>query len=289
MAGRLSGIPDWRNAEAYRGLTTAERPALAWEWLRRDPDYRRLAAKASFSGRSKMITGDPAARPFGLHAFEDPELDFAQARPVWTAQCHAQVLAAAAVRAAAGPDSFDLRRLSDYATVVLGSGLQHLLLSDGRRSLRVDVEGDGLLEGAVVVSYRLRGFASAEAPLLVLRRLVALRRSGRFPGALDRRDARMRRLVLILRAYDGLSAGANQRQIAGELLSRDAAIERWRVQAPTIRSRAQRLVRGAQAMAAEGWFLLLRGCAGIVREGADRRRSGKADAETCRDIGGAIV
>ncbi|HVI06465.1 MAG TPA: DUF6499 domain-containing protein, partial [Sphingomicrobium sp.] len=36
-------MPDWRDEHAYEALKHAERPAFAWEWLRRRPDYRMAA------------------------------------------------------------------------------------------------------------------------------------------------------------------------------------------------------------------------------------------------------
>ena len=64
--------------------------------------------------------------------------------------------------------------------------------------------------------------------------------------------------MLLLRAHDALAAGADQRDIAEALLSREAAQPKWRVGAPSLRSRAQRLVRGARLMAAGGYRELLK-------------------------------
>ncbi|MGN6619937.1 MAG: transcriptional regulator domain-containing protein [Sphingomonas sp.] len=38
---------DWRSDDAYRGLRAAGRSALAWEVLRRDPDYPSAARAAA--------------------------------------------------------------------------------------------------------------------------------------------------------------------------------------------------------------------------------------------------
>jgi hypothetical protein len=63
--------------------------------------------------------------------------------------------------------------------------------------------------------------------------------------------------VLLLRTSDALEAGACQREIAEHLLGRDAAEPRWRIEAPTLRSRAQRLVRQARWLAAGGYLAML--------------------------------
>jgi hypothetical protein len=254
-------LPDWRDAEAYAPLLEAERSAFAWEWLRRNERYAR-AARAPPLARSRSATAvvdaQPRAREWHLHAFEDPALAAAAARPVWRAEVHRFVLAAEAERSAPGPDALDPDRLRRLLTLVRGSGCtEHLLLSDGRRSIRVDVHGASLLEGPVRLRCRLEGLEQAQAPLLVLRRLLALARSGRFSTALQPADVRAGRLVLMLRAHDASAAGATQREIAGELLSLGASVRRWRVDAPTLRSRAQRLVRSAGAMAAGAYLTLL--------------------------------
>ena len=61
----------------------------------------------------------------------------------------------------------------------------------------------------------------------------------------------------MLRAYDAIRSGVTQREIASALLSKEAEEGRWRVQAPTLRSRAQRLVKAARFMAEGGYSSLL--------------------------------
>ncbi|HVI06006.1 MAG TPA: DUF2285 domain-containing protein, partial [Sphingomicrobium sp.] len=67
-----------------------------------------------------------------------------------------------------------------------------------------------------------------------------------------------RRHILQLRAFDALSDGANQRTIAFELLDRDAAKLRWRIEDPSLRSRAQRLVSDARQSISAGYLGLLK-------------------------------
>lgn len=63
----------------------------------------------------------------------------------------------------------------------------------------------------------------------------------------------------MLRAHDALAAGASQREIAAVLLDEEALAPRWRVEAPSLRSKVQRLVRSARAMADGGYRLILGG------------------------------
>lgn len=199
------------------------------------------------------------AKGWGLHAFESPHVAPPHARPIWRAEVHPVVLSVATAGAGAASDAFDLERLGFLSTVLTtAEGREHLLISDGLRTIRVDVLAGTLARGPVQLRYLLSGFASAERPLLTLRRFLALWRRGRFSLLLHPREARAKRWLMMLRAYDGLAAGADQREIAETLLSRVAGEPRWRSGAPSVRSQAQRLVRGARRMAAGGYFDLLR-------------------------------
>jgi hypothetical protein len=249
--------PDWRDAAAYRPLLDADRSFFAWEWLRRNPHYRAAAERAL--QRGSLDQAGPGELPlrWRLHAFEPPGAAAPAARPVWSAETFPSVLA---VEAASSKrrDAFDLGRFDRLSTLVpAADGREHLLISDGLRAIRVDVLAGSLAGGPSELSYRLTGLASAERPLLTLRRLLALWRTGDFSRSLHPREARAMRWLLMLRACDALAAGADQREIAALLLSAEARQPRWRTQSPSVRSRVQRLVRSAQAMEAGGFWTLL--------------------------------
>jgi hypothetical protein len=161
-------------------------------------------------------------------------------------------------RPPSGGDLFDLERIAACSTLLRGGdGREHLLISDGLRSIRIDVLSGSLAGGPSELRYRLTGLASAGPPLLTLRRLLAFWRAGDFGRSLHPREARARRWLLTLRARDALAAGADQREIAAVLLSPEARQSRWRTQSSSVRSRVQRLVRSARAMEAGGFWTLL--------------------------------
>lgn len=245
MPPERTSTPDWRDAEAYAPLQHVYRSGFAWEWLRRDGGYR------------EAVVGEDAGR-WGLHAFEAPDRDAIAARPVWRREVYPYVLEAAAEDEGRDEDRFDLERLRGLVTLVRSiGGTEHLLLSDGRRGIRIDIASGTLGAGPVRLSYRLAGLAGAQASLLVLRQLLALWRTGEFSPALHPRERRAARWILLLRTRDALAAGAGQREIAECLLGREAAGPRWRVEAPSVRSRVQRLVREARRMASGGYRDLL--------------------------------
>ena len=248
---------DWRDAAAYAPLLVADRSIFAWEWLRRDPGYR-AAAERALQGRSHTDDEPLAPERWGLHAFEPPDLPAPLARPVWNADIHSHILEVEAGRPTEASDSIDIARFGGGARLVTSDAREHLLISDGLRAIRLDVLTGTLASGPARLRCRLSGLASAEQPLLTLRRLLALWRTGRFSRSLHPPEARAPRWLLMLRAHDALVAGADQREIAVELLSREAAEPRWRSRCPSVRLQVQRLVRSARRMAGGGYASLLK-------------------------------
>ncbi len=261
MASHPSIPRDWRDENGYAALNRAEPAAMAWEWLRRDAAYQVAATAARVRTDSSglaVLAPDPEAARWGLHAFEDPAFAAGAARPMWRRSWLGLVLPAIAEQAGPAADRFDLSRFSEIATVVPGeNSFQHLLLSDGWASLRLDVVGGTLLDGPVRLNYLLAGFAGARGPLATLQNLLRLWQSGRLDQPASR--ARNRRLILLLRAHDAVQCGASQREIAEVLLSAEAARARWRSEVPSLRLQAQRLVKGARAMAHGAFRTLLSG------------------------------
>ena len=92
MAAGDEYVPDWWDAEAYEPLLQADRSLFAWEWLRRDRNYRAAAERALDAASRER--SDPAEAPerWGLHAFEPPARTAPEARPVWSASVHPYVL-----------------------------------------------------------------------------------------------------------------------------------------------------------------------------------------------------
>jgi hypothetical protein len=180
-----------------------------------------------------------------------------EARPIWCCETCPYVLRVDAARCVGG-EAFDLGQLAAMSTLLSrADGREHLLISDGLRVIRMDVLAGTVVGAPAQLRYQLEGLESAERPLLTLRRLLALWRTGRFSRSLHAPEVRARRWVLLLRAHDALAAGADQRDIAEVLLSPEARERRWRSRVPSLRSQAQRLVAGARRMSAGGYRELL--------------------------------
>jgi hypothetical protein len=249
-------LPDWRDSRAYAALLDADRSLIAWEWLRRDPRYRAAARAAIERGAcSPAAIAHPAE--FGLVRFEPPDLGVPDARPLWRSDADAHALRVERATGGEAEDRFELDRLRVFATIVTEGSAEHLLLSDGFRTVRLDSVRGVFSADAAWLRYGIEGLASAESALLTLRRFLALWRTGSFSRSLHPREPRAQRWILMLRAWDALADGADQRFIARELFSRSVGEPGWRVREPSVRSRAQRLVRSARRFGAGGYRALL--------------------------------
>ena len=247
VQARSRSSPDWRDFAAYAPLLGADRSLFAWDWLRRDRGY----VEAAGGGRGAR------AGEFGLLRFEKPERSVPDARPLWAAELYPYVVRVLGTGDGPAEDAFDLGRFAGLATLAGPMANEHLLLSDGFRTIRLDGPEGAFTDGPRRLCYSLEGLAAAERPVLALQRFLALCRTGFFSRSLHRREARARRWILMLRAYDASLAGASQRDIARALFSRTAAEPRWRSREPSVRSQAQRLVRAAAEFAAGGYRNLL--------------------------------
>ena len=251
-------FPDWREADDYAWLEALPREAFAWEWLRRQPAYRSAAMAASRAPPRACVRAD-LARRWNLHAFEDPDLTAIEARPMWTREAYPSVLCAhAMVAATPSPETVAIARFPDAATVIRCGRVQHLNLSNGVRSLRLDLWGERVGKEPLRLRYDLHGVRSLGPPLETLRRFKFFIEHGRFSIGLHPPEPRSSRMILVLRVFDALNSGATQRDLAGLLGLRALSGPGWRSDHPSLRSRAQRLVGTARGFGAGGFWQLLR-------------------------------
>lgn len=182
-----------------------------------------------------------------------------RARLLWDARHDPAVLSIEAFPIGYGvKDSFDLSRFADLTTIIIGQGgVEHVVLADGYRRLRLDVLQGSLRQGPAYLHYRLEGLVGVEARVLTLHRLLALWRLGRFARQLHPPERRARRWIATLRAYDAISDGASHRDIAVALYGERAVSLDWGRGSDVLRLRIQRLLRMGRQMATGGYRLLL--------------------------------
>jgi Uncharacterized conserved protein (DUF2285) len=231
---------DWRDGDAYTRLLTGDRRCFAWEWLRRTPAYV-----------DAWSAGD-SAEPFGLWRIEDPTLDALEARPIWTEKFDNGVLQADGRLADAG-DRVDFSQLASFATVApAGKRRVHILLSDGLRSVRIDLRGAVPHSVPLALTWHVPGVCDVGMRLTALAQFAALVRLGRFARSLHPPQRRARRWIAMLRVHDAMAAGATNREIVSELYDVPTDAPRWRSAVGPWRLRVQRLASGARACLAMG-------------------------------------
>lgn len=247
---RCWSLPDWRDGQAYEPLRAADRSIHCWEWLRRDPVYRQQSAAA-------LARDDGVCAQWGLHRFEPADLAAPNARPIWHASRLGGVLQVIATASPDDRNAFVLARSPAHVTLLTDDWGDHLSLSDGLRLIRLDCRGAPLDDGPVTLWFPIGGVARPTKPLVVIDRF---RRFVRFQRIEPERGAaqQMARMILALRAWDGLQECATHRDIAAELLDADAAEVGWRTDCPSLRMRVRRLVQSARVMAAGKFWSLLR-------------------------------
>ncbi len=152
---------------------------------------------------------------------------------------------------------FDLQTLGEFATVLVDADGEYVCLYNGRSHIPLRLVSGSLLRGAVTLDLVIDD-ANATAQLQTLLRFRSLRERGRFGAWLHRPEARARQWIRQLRAFDGLSAGANDREIAAELFGRRRAEKEWRDRDGSMRSAVRRLVAIARRNVAGGYRDLLR-------------------------------
>jgi hypothetical protein len=231
---------DWRDAGLYARLLSGDRRCFAWEWLRRTDAYLHA-----------WSTVGPAD-PFGLVRLENPDLDALSARPVWSAAIDIGVLRATG-HAATEDEGFAFSRFGSLMTMVAAEeGHTPILLSDGLRSIRVDLTVGASPSSPLLLTWHIIGIHGLGRQIAALSQFAALVRHGRFLPSRHIRERRAVRWIQMLRVHDALAVGASTREIVALLFGIDTTRPRWRTDAGSWRLRVQRLAAAARVCLAAG-------------------------------------
>ena len=155
-------------------------------------------------------------------------------------------------------DAFDITRFEAMVDLVVDDhGAEMLVLADGPRQIQLQVRGGTLRQGPVRLHYNLAGFDHLAAQTQTIIRLDSFRRLHRFPKSLFPPERAAAKWLRALRAFDGASAGASQREIAGAIFGEDIVREQWNGRSDYLRARVQRLIHFARRMVNGGYKQLL--------------------------------
>lgn len=242
----------WQSPAAYLYVLRLGGPSLAWEYLRRNPEYR-----ADWTRRHRN-NGDLVSR-WHLEVFEDPNLDAREARPVWRLRRHQRIRLQAADTPPDDPE--DAHRFSLWNV----PGTKRLV-HDGRHMLLTSFADDKVLHLAlgqdlhdgVPFEFVLGSGAQMEEASRAVERHRRLEAGEGQPVPLVSR--RPGRLALMheraLRAFDGGAAAASQREIARHLFGTEPVAQNWHTDSE-LRAQVRHLLRRARALVDGGYRDLL--------------------------------
>ena len=190
----------------------------------------------------------------GCTFVEDADQVADQARILWNAAIDDSVLSVHAMPAGPHEQGFDLRAFAALATIVIDpDGTEHIVLSDGTRRLRIDVHSGSLLSGAVRLEVICNDIKRLDAAAAMLAQLASLSRHRRFMPSHFPQEKCTSRWIKALRVYDGLSAGASQRDIAIALYGARRVADEWQGDSDAMRAYIRRLIKTARSLASGGY------------------------------------
>ena len=259
----MSKTTDWRSPEAADALKDLDRSAVAWEFLRRNPEFREhytsILERMELNVVSEEAGLTELSDRWGCYILRDPSLPANSGRMVWRPE-----LLAVGVTLIAAPGRYsEAHQLSpsdvDDACADLrrGDG-RHVLLEDhegGHRLWLPNVGTGDRLAGLVVLDDK---FPLRIAALRRLQRRLAGRSPGPLPKAWQLTRRHRWRLTLMLRALDGHLSPASYREIADTLFGAEA-VTRYVWKTSSIRAQTIRLVKDAMRMTKGGYRKLLSG------------------------------
>lgn len=227
----------WYPTAAYLYALHLDDLALAWEYLRRNPDYRLDWLRR----HRRPQTAQGAAHRWGLRLLEDPALDARDAHPAWLPGHAAVVQLHPDADPPQDATAFAFWSIPGHKQLLHdGKGLALIACSPGH-CLRFTLAHG--LEDGMAVAYAHRGGAAAHA-----------RRHTPGPALADAKPRPPPAALLelhTLQALDATLAGASLRDVGEGLFGADAAAD-WYSDGG-LRSKVRRLVRRGDALMRSGY------------------------------------
>jgi hypothetical protein len=238
----------WRPMAAYLYVLHLDGAALAWEYLRRNPNYRR-----DWLRRHQR---QHATVRWGLRVFEDPKRDGREAQPDWQLD-HDAVLVQP--DADPPPDAVPFRLWHLPGRKQLLHDGQHLMLASRLVERMLHLAISPVLEDGAAYVFAVRAgerlrerWHAAETDLA----LLDAAQESRTAVVLGRPSRTTLSHMRVLQALDGVLAGASQRTVA-EVLFGDAAVAaRWEADGD-LRAQVRRLIRRGRVLMQGDYLRLL--------------------------------
>ena len=245
-----SSAVHWHPSAAYLYVLHLDGPALAWEYLRRNPEYRR-------AWQQHRHRPEHEAHRWGLRLLEDPMRDARDAHPDWFPDPSSVVQVCPDADPTEDALPFHLWHFP---------GRKHLTHDGKRLVLTTRLVGRMLrmaisptLADGMAYAYAVRaGCQLRERWRAVETELVMLDTdSAHHSATTSDRPGRTSMLHMhTLQALDGTLAGASQRGVAEVLFGINTVAERW-YDDSDLRAQVRRLIRRGQTLMDGGYQRLL--------------------------------
>lgn len=237
------------SSDAWLGRLS--RIGWAWEFLRRNPEYRLQYAQQADA---------TCLERWGLRYFEDPFLDSRKANVFWRYESCSAVLPVTATPLAEDAKPFDIGRLQCSICIVTpnqGEVADVLFRQDGR-ILQLAVSGSRTLEGVALSASVVPMPSHSAGRVLALRRFVSLVKSSALLPNLYPPERRAARLTRVLYALDFWREKRSYRDIGVHLFS-EARVEReWNDPGDHLRDQVRRAVYYGRTLMTGGYRQFLR-------------------------------
>ena len=270
LSGDAALAVDWTKDETYDYTARLVDRGWAWEWLRRNPDFRaawngaRLQhGIAGYDGATTLIVSEsntPRLSQWGCLYCSAPQEDARVASVFWCPEVCSSVLKLHAfpMKAQVEATPFFLRDIACPSVLLeMPDGPQHLLFHDGSRSLQLVIEGEDVLRPVRLLTDGAPGKALAGPQLRSLLCFNDLRLSGRLYDSHFQKELPSQRLRLILRIVDGVLAGASHREIARIVFADEFSTESWYAPGRPLRDRVRRALYRGHRLMQKGYLDLL--------------------------------
>ena len=243
---------------AYDYILELNDSEVAWEFLRRNPDYQRDVSqhREALSDPQAMVSGQKVwfddqhtmtARRWGLSRFVDPASRAPEAPIDWMEELGAAKINAIAREPYRGecPDVHFAQLLCVRHIVVSRDGAETVLINNSDKALKLSKRGKTALRGPVCLTFQivgLRALPVAGRSILSLPDLLTAR-----PRKFNR-SRRQRLLCEAVIALDGRTAGATYQDVAVVIAGAERARMAWKNSDHSLKDRMRRALKAGMLL-----------------------------------------
>lgn len=229
----------------------------AWEFLRRDPNYRAEFSASRQSTEPGSAPTTPSSEAWSLLRFADPDQDCRQADVFWRMDACPSVLPLSSAPLASDESlpGLPLDKMRCRVSMIEEGDIHHVLFTEEGRSLQLEVRGP--LTRAMLLTPALFRRQAAPDRLIAMRRLNDVVTHGVLRPQLYPPERRGARLVKVILALDGWLSGAHHREIAIRLFGAKRVATEWSNSGDHLRDQVRRAINTGRELMESGYRKLL--------------------------------